>query len=100
MDATCLITGCAFGCMQEDKWIWGDLYQLGNMFLLDAKGGKWSCEQIDPKLKLVIAPDHYFKNDLIIFPLDIAQFNVHARDYIQASLPEESRIVLVGGTLQ
>lgn len=99
MEAQCLITGCAFGCPETNEWIWGDLFQFGDMLFLNAKGGSWSATQLPEDTKIVACPVHCEKNELVMFPLALTKFNKAAHDHVLEGMPA-TLLNATGGLLQ
>jgi hypothetical protein len=85
----CLITGCNFVDPIGQKWIHGDLHQLLDILIFNANGCEWQFEPMVTTDMAVLCPDFYEKNNQIVFPLQLAQFNLAANMYVNGMLERE-----------
>lgn len=77
--STELVKGIRF--FAGHAWIQGDLHQLLNVLILDATGNTWKTKAEHPLSAddmLIRAPVWYEANSLLVFPLELAEFNLAA----------------------
>lgn len=90
--AKCLITGCEFLDPIGKRHIRGDLYQLLNVLIVNASGCEWIDAETTPlpaDSRAVMSHDFYEKNGQIVFPLEMAQFNLAANIYLNDQMDAE-----------
>ncbi len=103
IQSQCLITGCDFLDAENLRYIHGDLHQLFNVLIFNASGCKWMAvsekEPMNPEHRMVRALGFYEKNNVIVFPLEFAQFNEVAHKFLASMIKlEEKQIITFGDT--
>ena len=101
----CLITGCDFLDEAQNRWVHGDLHQFFDCLIFNYAGCQWqhnATENLNAEEKIVKCPNFFEKNNLLIFPLALSQFNLTANAYLTEMMAKEAkRIITFGsGTLQ
>jgi len=89
---TCLITGCNFLDAEGGRWIHGDLHQVESALIFNANGCEWkdcATEPMPQDERAAMSPAFYEKNSQIVFPLELAQFNLAANKYLTENLKAE-----------
>lgn len=95
MNSIVLVTGINFVHPISGAWIRGDLHQLAMILIVNTAGCEWQHTRFDGEEDRAVSSGLFYeKGGQIVFPVDTAQFNVAARDYIQNSFDNEPRIVL------
>lgn len=90
-----IITGCAFHDPQSGRWVWGDLWQLGDTYIFNAvleKGeAAWVFGEPDPARKAISRNDGPYHSSmfdrrgvLVIHKSDTT-LNQAAREYLHAT---------------
>lgn len=93
--AQCLITGCEFLDPVKRMRIHGDLHQLMNVLIFNANGCEWESAEENPlgaDEKAVMCPVFYEKNKQIVFPLEMAQFNLAANVYLNDEMDQQKKV--------
>lgn len=88
----CLITGCEFLDPIAKRYIHGDLHQMFDILIFNANGCEWIDAEANPlsaEDKAVLCADFYEKNGQIVFPLQLAQFNLAANLYLNQAMDAE-----------
>lgn len=91
----CLITGCEFLDPITQRYIRGDLHQLFDTLIVNASGCEWVDAVTTPlsaDSKAVLCADFYEKNGQIVFPLQLAQFNLAANIYLNKAMDEAKEL--------
>lgn len=96
----CLITGADFLDVERQRWIHGDLHQLLDILIFNATGCAWvaAIESPLPEGSMAVRCDVFFeKNNVLVFPLALSNFNEEANRYLNKLIKaEQSQIITFG----
>jgi len=97
---SCIITGCEFLDVVNKRWIHGDLHQLVDILIFNAKGCGWlDCvdSPLDPEAKMVRCEVYFEKNEMLVFPLAMSAFNDVAHKYLIDTIRKEEKQIITFG---
>lgn len=88
----CLITGCEFYDAVENKFVHGDLHELGPVYIFrsvvasDGGDNNWIYDVFPhPENKILVAHGSYFdRPGVLVIQKSVAQLNTTALDYLKA----------------
>lgn len=89
MSFRCIITGCNFLDVTQKRWVHGDLHQLLNILVFNANGCIWQfcVDEPMPEDECCVRCDIFYeKNNVLVFPLELSQFNYAANKYLNESM--------------
>jgi hypothetical protein len=96
----CIVTGIVLVDPIQERWIRGDLHHWGDILVVNATGCDWVVDKtpIPADAKAVLCATFYEKNNQIVLPLALCQFNTEANAYINETLKDAPRIIIPGDT--
>lgn len=85
----CILTGCYFNSPTEQKYVRGDLHELGDCYIVTANivetnNADWMYGQPPAGDMLVsaIQSAYFERRGVIVFTKQVAEFNERAKDYL------------------